>query len=158
MKKIVIALDYDRSAEKVAETGYKIAKMLNAEVTLLHVITEPSYYTGEKLPIMGYYHGHNTGSTALARDIKEEAERFLAASVKHLGDNSIKTIILEGEAAGAILKYSETWNADLIVMGSHRHYGLDRLLVTHVAAHVLTHSKIPLLTIPTEDEKTGSGL
>jgi nucleotide-binding universal stress UspA family protein len=150
MKKILIALDYDGSADKVAETGYAIAKTLNAEIAMVHVITEPAWYNEEKIPFMGYYHGHNTGATAYARDIKKEAVRFLAASVIHLGDSNIKTIVLEGKAANAILKFSEAWKADLIVMGSHRRHGLDRLHVTHVAAYVLGNSKIPLLTVPTE--------
>ena len=65
----MIALDYDSSADKVAETGYTIAKTLNAEIAVVHVITEPSYYNEEKIPFMGYYHGHNTGATAFARGI-----------------------------------------------------------------------------------------
>jgi nucleotide-binding universal stress UspA family protein len=151
MKKILIALDYNPSAEKVAEAGYTIAKAMNAEISIVHVITEAVYYNVEKLPFMGFYHGYNTGIPAVVRDIKREAENFLAASVKHLGDDNIKTMVLEGETANAILKYSEDWNADMIVMGSHRHHGLDRLLVSHVSAYVLTQSKIPLLTIPTYD-------
>lgn len=151
MKKILIALDYGKSAEKVAIAGYELARDLLAEIEIVHVITEPAYYNTEQVPFMGYYHGYNTGVPAVAREIKREAEHFLAASIKYLGDNNIKGIVLEGKAAEAILKYGEEWNADLIVMGSHRHYGLDRLLVTYVSAHALTHSKIPLLTIPTEE-------
>lgn len=158
MKKVLIALDYDSSADKVAETGYKLAKELKAKVAIVHVITEPSYYNEEKIPFMGYYHGHNTGTTSFARDIKEEAERFLAAPVGHLGDNSIHTMVLEGKAGVSIIKYSEAWQAELIVMGSHRHRGLDRLLVTHVAAYVLSNSEIPLLTVPTEDREVRSSL
>ena len=30
MKKILIALDYNPTAQKVAETGYKLAKAMNA--------------------------------------------------------------------------------------------------------------------------------
>lgn len=44
MKKVLIALDYDQNAKKVAETGYSLAKTLGAEVIMLHVITDPIYY------------------------------------------------------------------------------------------------------------------
>lgn len=150
MKKILIALDYSKSAENVAIAGYELARDLQAEVVLVHVITEPAYYNDEKIPFMGFYHGYNTGEPAVAREIKREAQNFIAASIKYLGDNTIKGVVLEGKAAEAILNYAHEWKADLIVMGSHRHHGLDRLLVTYVSAHVLTHAKIPLLTIPTE--------
>ena len=38
MKKVLIALDYDPTAQKVAEAGYSLAKSLNAEVILLDLI------------------------------------------------------------------------------------------------------------------------
>jgi hypothetical protein len=36
MKKVLIALDYDLTAQKVAETSYAMAKAMKAEVILLH--------------------------------------------------------------------------------------------------------------------------
>ena len=40
MKKVLIALDYDPTAQKVAETGFSLAKTMGAEVILLHVISD----------------------------------------------------------------------------------------------------------------------
>ena len=152
MKKILIALDYNPSAEKVAETGYAIAKAVQAEVTLVHVITDPSYYAIEYSPIMGYQGGYTSGITAIVDDIKKEAENFLAASVKHLGDNNINTMVLDGEAPGSILDYAKDWKADLVVMGSHRHHGIYRFLIPDIAVDAVKHSTIPLYIIPTADE------
>ena len=149
MKKILIALDYNPSAEKVAETGYELAQAMQAEVRIIHVITEPAYYAMEYSPIMGYQGTYTSDTIALIENIKIEAENFLAASVKHLGDSNIKTVVLEGDTTDAILEYSKDWNADLIVMGSHNHKGFEGLLVTDTAAQVLKHSEIALLTIPT---------
>ena len=54
LKKVLIALDYDKSAQKVAAAGYEMAKAMNAEVVLLHVISDPVYYASvEYSPIMG---------------------------------------------------------------------------------------------------------
>jgi nucleotide-binding universal stress UspA family protein len=152
MKKVLIAINYTPSAEKVAETGYAIAKGLKAEVAIVHVLTEAAYYAMEYSPIMGYTGGYSTGAEQVVNDIKTEAENFLAASVKHLGDNNITTKVLEGETSDAIMQYGQEWNADLIVLGSHSHHGLDRLFGTDVAHHILKHSAIPLLTIPTDDK------
>ena len=41
MKKVLIALDYDKTSKKVAAAGYTMAKAMNAEVILLHVISDP---------------------------------------------------------------------------------------------------------------------
>jgi nucleotide-binding universal stress UspA family protein len=152
MKKILIAIDYNPSAEKVAESGYALAKAMNAEVTLVHVISEPAYYAGEYPPIMGYQGGYTEGTIASINDIKKEAKAFLAAAVKYLGDNSIKTKVIAGETVDSILKYSRTRKFDMIAIGSHTHKGLERLFVTDVAAHLLKHSKIQLFIIPIVDK------
>jgi nucleotide-binding universal stress UspA family protein len=148
MKKILIALEYNPSAEKVAETGYALAKAIKADVTLVHVVTDPAYYAMAYSPILGYEGAYTEGAVAIVNDLKKEAWKFLAAAVKHLGDENIKTKVLDGEIEDAILNYSKTCNADLIVMGSHSHKGLERLFVTDLAAHILRHSKIPLFIIP----------
>lgn len=36
MNKVLIALDYNLTAQKVAEAGFSMAKSMNAEITLLH--------------------------------------------------------------------------------------------------------------------------
>ena len=52
--KVLIALDYDPTSQKVAEIGYATAKAMNAEVILLHVITDPAHYSSpEYSAIMG---------------------------------------------------------------------------------------------------------
>lgn len=55
MKKVLIALDYDSTAQKVAKAGFSIAKSINAKVILLNVITDPVYYPSVRYsPIMGF--------------------------------------------------------------------------------------------------------
>ena len=44
MKRILIALDYDPTAQKVAETGELLCNLAGDLVTLLHVIDSPAYY------------------------------------------------------------------------------------------------------------------
>ena len=45
MKKILIAVDYDPSAETIARQGYQLAKSMNAQVVLLHVVADSTYYS-----------------------------------------------------------------------------------------------------------------
>ena len=153
MEKILIAIDYTPSAKKVAEAGYKIAKALNATIILAHAITDPDLYgmPYSTIIVMGYETGFPADLKANIEHIKKEAQNYLDATVLHLGDKTIQTAVLEGEADEAILAYSKKQKVDLIVMGSHRHKGIDSLLLPDVAVKVLKHSKIPLLTIPTND-------
>ena len=150
MKKIVIAIDYSPAAEKVAETGYALGRALKAEIVIVHVITEAAFYAMDYSPIMGYKGTYTSGAAEVVDDIPKEAESFLAATVRHLGDDKISTKVLQGNTADAIINYSVEWEADLIVLGSHSHHGLSKLFGTDLATHLIKHSKIPILAIPTD--------
>jgi len=153
MKKVLIALDYEPSAEKIAETGYTIATALNAEVVLLHVVAEPAYYSSmEYSPIMGFSGFMDTFNVELSETVKDSinklSQEFLDKSKEHLGNKSITTLVAEGSFAETIVESSEKIQADLIVMGSHSRRGLDKLLMENVAVKVLHLSKVPVLVIP----------
>ena len=155
MKKIIIALDYDPSAEKVAETGYKIAKALNAEIVLLHVQADPAYYaSGGYSPIMGFT-GFDipamemSGSTQL----HAEAKRFLEEVKKHLGDEAIQTSVVDGDVTEAIMSLVKSLDADMVVMGTHSRRGFEKLLMGNLAESVLNKITVPLVAVPTHTEE-----
>ena len=150
MKKILIAIDYDPSAEKVAEAGYALGMAMAADIVLLHVIAEPSYYSSmEFSPIMGFTGFADPHIPQIVEtELKKEAMRFLDRSKEHLGDGPIKTVVAEGAFADTILKLAKDEGADIIVVGRHSRRGLGKLLVGSVAEKILHHSTIPLFIIP----------
>lgn len=152
MKTIVAALDYHASAEKVAATAFSLSKALGAEIVFLHVITEPVYYSLEYSPILGLQGGFAEQVAGMGQEIHATAESFLQEIVHKLGEEEASTVVLEGDIEEAILGYADRINAGLIVMGSHRHHGLDRAFVPDLAVHLLKHSRIPLLAIPTGND------
>lgn len=151
MKKICIALDTSPSAQKVAELGYTYAKALNAQVTLVHVVNDVSYYTMNYDPIMGYAGFLTSNTLELVEGLRNESEKFLISSAKHLKGENIKTQVLDGNTADAILEFATTWQADLIVMGTHSRSGLANLLMGSIAVEVVKHAQIPILIIPTKE-------
>jgi nucleotide-binding universal stress UspA family protein len=154
MKKILIALDYDPLAERVAATGYAIAKAFNAELYLLHVVDEPAYYSSvEYSPIMGFSGFNTTGTADYADTLTKEAVRFLEESRKHLGDPAINILVVEGDFADAIVTTANEISADLIVMGTQHRKGIDKLIMGSLAEKILNASSVPLLTIPAEKIK-----
>jgi nucleotide-binding universal stress UspA family protein len=152
MKRVLIAIDYNPCAQKVAETGYAHAREMNAEICIIHAISDIAYYTMEYAPIMGFEGFSPDGSFRNIEEQENEASDFLAAVVKHLGDNNIKTRVLDGRTAEAISAYAAEWKADLLVMGAQSHNSFEKLLMGDVVASVLKHSKIPLLIIPTDKQ------
>jgi nucleotide-binding universal stress UspA family protein len=105
---VLIALDYDPTAQIVAESGFAMAKAMNAEVVLLHVIAEPVYYSSLLYsPIMGYIGNMDQIQMANNEELKIALLNYLEKIKQHLGDESIKIIIKEGDSADSILKYGK---------------------------------------------------
>lgn len=156
MKKVLIALDYDLTAQKVAEVGFSMAKAMNAETTLLHVIADPVYYSSQEYsPIMGFNGFIETSQLELySIDALEKASlHYLDKSRHHLGDKTIKTIAKQGDLAETILKTAKDLHSDIIVMGSHSRRWLDDILMGSVTEKVLHYSSIPLFIIPTRQKR-----
>jgi nucleotide-binding universal stress UspA family protein len=152
MKKVLIALDYDPPAQKIAESGFELAKAMGAQVILLHVVAEPVYYSSLNYsPIMGYdgFSNLDVVQVATEAEMKKAAGEYLEKSKEHLGDSSIQTIVKEGDFAKSILSSASELGADIIVMGSHGRRGLDKILLGSVAEQVLHKSDLPLYIIPT---------
>ncbi|MGH2642672.1 MAG: universal stress protein [Chitinophagaceae bacterium] len=154
MKRILIALDYDPSAQIVAETGFKLAKSMNAEVTLLHVLREVTYYSSmEYSPIIGYDPAENPAlwEDINVEDLKKAASSFLEHSKVHLGDDSLATMLKEGDVSDAIFEAVIELKADIIVMGMYNRKGLDKFIMGSVAEKVLRHSHIPVFVVPVKE-------
>ena len=96
IQKVLIAMDYDETSQKVAEVGFSMAKALHAETILLHVISEqPVYYST--------YTYMRELRVDILGDLKKSTQAYLDKSKKYLGDDSIQTVLKEGEIAETIL-------------------------------------------------------
>jgi nucleotide-binding universal stress UspA family protein len=157
MKKVLIALDYDPSAQKVAEKGFSLAKSMNAEVILLHAVADVTYYSSlEYSPIMGLS-GFNSTDFFQMIDIgglKKASQYFLDKTKHHLGEETIQALTEEGDSAEVILKTAKRLHADIIVMGSHSRRWLETILLGSVTEKVLHHTSVPLFIIPIKEQKS----
>jgi nucleotide-binding universal stress UspA family protein len=156
IRTVLVALDYEPSAQLVAETGYTIANGLGAEVVLMHVVADNVYYTTpEYSPVMGFtgFSSSNVMEQIGVEELKIASKDYLNISKHHLGDDSIRTMVVEGDTAESILKTAEEIGAGLIVMGSHNRRGLDKMLMGNSAEDVLKKSTIPLMVFPTKENE-----
>jgi len=153
MKKVLIALDYDKTANKVADAGYSLANAMEAEVVLLHVISDPIYYSStEYSPILGLT--DSLGVDPLNFDspdrLRKVSQHFLDEMKNHLKDENVQTLLQDGDFADSILKAAKNLHADIIVMGSHSHKWLENIMLGSVTEKVLRQTTIPLFIIPTK--------
>jgi len=156
MKKILIAIDYNPTAQNIAEAGYSLAKSMNAEVTLLHVVADYTYYSSlDYSPILGFDSFSNLGvlQTNTVVELQNAAQDYLGKMKKFLKDDTIKTIVKDGDTGDAIISTAEESGTDIIVMGTHSRRGLEKILMGSVAEKVLRRSAIPLFIIPVKKEE-----
>lgn len=151
MKAVLIALDYDSTSQKVAEGGFAMAKSMEAEVTLLHVMVSPAMYASAYAN-MGAWQIDTIDTAEGIEIIKTGSQNFLEKAKKHLGAKSIKTIQKEGDFAQMILETAKEMKADCIVMGSHSQKWLENIVMGSVTEDVLRKTTIPLYIIPTKKQ------
>jgi nucleotide-binding universal stress UspA family protein len=71
-------------------------------------------------------------------------------SRSHLQDQTIKTIVKEGDFSAAISKTAKEMHADIIAMGSNSRKWLENIVMGSVTEKVLHHTSIPLFIVPTK--------
>ncbi len=150
-RKVLIAIDYAVSAQKIAEKGYHFATSLNAEIVLMHVVENVIYYSTVRYdPIMGFNGFGETdflGENVLF-NVEKEAADFLTKVKHHLGNHTIKTIVESGDVSTAILETAKRIDADIIVIGTNGRRGFEEVLLGNTAHELVTRSTIPIYIIP----------
>ncbi|WP_417443929.1 universal stress protein [Joostella sp.] len=148
MERVLIAIDYNPTSEEVVKKGYQLAKKLGAEVCLMHVISNLQYYGIQYPSFMGYDTMNIPYDPSIQDEMKNVAKDFLDTATKHLNDSTISSHIAEGDTADEVLEYAKEWDASLIVMGTHSHSTLEKILIGTVASSVLERTKIPVFMVP----------
>ena len=141
--KVLIALDYDPTAKKVADVGFAMAKAMGAEIVLIHVVVDLVTYSLQYINMDAL---QLEGGIAL----KDASRKFLEKMKQHLGDMMIKSLIKEGDFADCILETIKEEDIDIIVMGSHSKKWLENIFMGSVTEEVLRKTTIPLFIVPTK--------
>ena len=151
-KRVLIALEFDKTAQKVAEMGYSMAKAMEADVVLLHVLSEPEYFSStDYTPAMGNTELPDPALMEFDSEerLKKISQHFLEKSKLELGDKTITTMLKEGDFAKNILDSARELYADVIVMGSNSRKWFHNIILGSVTEKVLHQSNIPLYIVPT---------
>jgi nucleotide-binding universal stress UspA family protein len=128
--KILAALDESPRATQVLATAASLARALGAELVVLRVLTVPP-----EMPPAAHTRPNHL-EEKLERETTAELQRMIDV-VPHVRFG--KPVVVEGDPWRQILAVAKRLDVDLIVLGSHRYHGLDRVLGT-VAAKVVNHA------------------
>jgi nucleotide-binding universal stress UspA family protein len=124
------AIDDSGRAPLVFRTAVALAKQLKAELFLVRVLSVPP-----EIPAAAHSHPDH-----LEEQLDNQARAELQALMKEAPDLLFgPPSVVQGDPWRRILDVARELDVDLIVLGSHRYHGLDRLLGT-VAAKVVNHA------------------
>jgi nucleotide-binding universal stress UspA family protein len=137
-KRILVAYDGSKHAERAFEVAVALASDLDAWLTLITVAHAPCWV------VPGPY------VTPVMRDdqLEAEARTLVARAAERVPDGiPVATVVARGAPAKAILERIEQGGHDLVVMGSRGRGAASSLLLGSVSLEVAHHSPVPVLVV-----------
>jgi nucleotide-binding universal stress UspA family protein len=135
--KVLLAIDnseFGRAALRMVAAQMDPSKQQVRLLTVLEPII-PLAYT--ETPLV-----YGPRMDAMIRDRAKSAESFLRGAAKSLRARGFKvsSSVQEGDIRQEILRVAKTWNAKLIVLGSHSRKGMSRVVLGSVSEFVARHA------------------
>ena len=140
MKRILVALDGSPRAQGVLAAATRLAELSGAKLVLFRAISIPSEITQEVLVAT---------DLRLEDLLKRNAHEDLGRLASPLRAGLVESIVTElAMPWDGVVRAGRTYDADLIVIGSHGYGGIDHLLGT-TAAKVVNHADRNVLVVRT---------
>ncbi len=151
---IVVPYDFSEHARAALDTAVDLARRLQSDIHLIHIVQPPSYTYAP--------YGTFGGATAVLppanlEQIKEGARGSLREVAGNISNppGKVEVHVLEAPSiVGAIQTLSEELGADLIVMGTHGRGGLAHVFLGSVAERTIRDAPCPVLTVRAPEESS----
>ena len=132
-KHLLVPSDLSDAALPALDYAVDLAGLTKAKITLLHVVAP--------------YEGSPEAWEELKRETKEELKRWSDKVVEPSEVPIIETKVIRYHHPGAgITEFARENEVDLIVIPTHGHSALGRLLFGSVAAHVIYYAPCPVIS------------
>lgn len=142
-KRILVPLDGSELAELALNDALVMAKLNQAEVTLLQVVSPVKETSGrgtdDYLFLSEDQKAAQKGATLLY--LQSVCQRMSCESI------TVHAVVEMGRPAEAIIDYANRHAIDLIVMATHGRSGLSRWVYGSVADKVLRGATVPVLLV-----------
>ena len=152
-KILLVPVDFTAYSEKALIFASGLAKCLNAQLLLLHVIHDP-------VEAPGFYTRQYKKKKYL-QNMEEAAEEMMAEFLKKMKKaypnqvpiQKATPLLVVGTPVKRIVEVAEKKQAHMIVIGSHGRTGLSGLLLGSKAGQVVQLSPIPVTVVKTGKRK-----
>jgi nucleotide-binding universal stress UspA family protein len=147
LKKILVGCDFSPDSDQAFKHGLSLAQEFEAELHLAHVIeppTQPNLIKEENL---------------VAGEIQEDYLNLLIQKLKDMVPEEAanwcipQTSILEGLAYEELVKYADTRDIDIIVLGVRGHGLVKSLFLGSTTDRVIRNSPCPVLSVSSKVHK-----
>lgn len=134
MRRVLVAVDTSAAAHPTIEAASRLANLFDAEVRVLHVV--------EPLPVLP-----EVPITTDAHQYEQLLEGECTEKIWPLVDPAAEKVLRHNTPEAGIAEEAKTWDADLVVVGSHGKGFIQRMLVGSVTERLLHHLPAPLLLV-----------
>ena len=145
-ERILIAVDESKYSYHAAKYGFDLASKLNADIALVHINQIPMTMNVTGDPILG------SSEIIIPNilEIQDEAAKHLMDDIisQYGGGKEIKEYILTGNVRDEIIEVAKSYNASIIIMGTHGRTGFDHFFSGSVAEDVIQKANCPVLIVP----------
>ncbi len=139
---ILVPTDGSELTNTAAETAARLAKSLNAKVSIVSV-KDPFPYSAisemQPVPPQEFFDAQER--------VAQKNVKLAQDACQALGVSCQGYTVEADHAWKAIIDIAKTQACDLIVMASHGRRGVSALLLGSETQKVLTHSKVPVLVV-----------
>jgi len=141
IQKILFPCDLTQHSTKILKYALGLADTFDSRLFILHVVQDLRQWAGLYMP--------HKRLDLEQKEVEEHARKSLVEFCLDTPDARSKAEkrVVSGDPAEEIIKSAGDEGADLIVMGTHGRTGLEYHLFGSVAAKVVRHSPVPVLTI-----------
>jgi nucleotide-binding universal stress UspA family protein len=142
IERIVVGTDGSTAATNAVTWAAELAKSLEAELLLVHVFEiDPARLPGGLVVLP------QEEWDRLRDESRERLEGDWSAPLRQSGARS-RAILLDGNAAAALMEMAERKTAGLIVVGNRGRGGFAELLLGSVGHQLVQYSRIPVAIVP----------
>lgn len=142
-KHILVPIDGGAAMSDVLDKSVVLARAFGARLSAVYVL-DPQPFVG----VSSEFAYGQSDSVNEARAAGEQALADAARILQAAGEPVDTRVVEEATAWRGILHAACEMQADLIVMGSSRRRGLEKLVLGSVSESVLQHTNIPVFVVP----------
>lgn len=140
--KTLLAMDESECSQAAMRLVIQEMRPEDSEVYVLHVAAPKWLVWDYDLGELGQIEAAREETLKRGQELLERVKPLIAKA-----GFEVRAAMAEGDARFVIVDQAASWNAELIVLGSHGRKGLGRLLLGSVAEHVARHAHCSVLLV-----------